>query len=146
MKAAKLLRDAENRITRDATASARHLAVAPLDLNRAVVGDTLTAQNQQQFYRFHFNELTARIHQLKHQLNATQLELMEQMKISHDLSVNYFISFVRRMYSLLFSFSMRVVGQNRRNGHPKQLSANETRCQWKISIELYESDQTMDQT
>lgn len=115
MKAAKLLKDAGNRIDRDTTVSAKHLTAAPLDFNRAVVGDKWTAKNQQQLYRLHFNELTARIHQLKHQLNATQLELMEQMKISHDLSVNYFISFVRRTYSffsllLLLFFFMLVVG------------------------------------
>lgn len=45
-------------------------------------------RNQQQLYRFHFNELTAQIHQLKRQLNDTRMELMDQMKISHDLSVN----------------------------------------------------------
>lgn len=98
MKAAKLLRDVENRMARDTCAHAKQVtsmatsqctaSTFPLECKRIVVDDQWTMQNQQQLYRFHFNELTAQIHQLKRQLNATQMELMEQMKISHDLSVN----------------------------------------------------------
>lgn len=95
IKAAKLLKEVENQFTRDTTAHAKSVKTtakqchaSSLDYHRAVVCDEWTVRNQQQLYRFHFNELTAQIHHLKRQLNVTQIELMDQMKISHDLSVN----------------------------------------------------------
>lgn len=95
IKAAKLLKNAENRFTRDATAHAKQMASIatshnPFHCHRGIAGDqqwTMTMREQEQLYRFNFNELTEQIHQLKRQLNATQMKLMEQMKIGHDLSV-----------------------------------------------------------
>lgn len=97
IKAAKLLKAVEHRMTRDRDAAAHAkmmnsvMAATPsFECQRAVADKQWTMQNQQQLYRFHFNELTTQIYQLKRQLNATQMELMEQMRISHDLSVSNF--------------------------------------------------------
>lgn len=78
---------------RDAAAHAKLMdsvmaATPSLECQRADADNQWTMQNQQQLYRFHFNELTTQIYQLKRQLNATQMELMEQMRISRDLSVS----------------------------------------------------------
>lgn len=99
IKVAKLLKNAENRFTRDATEHAKQIASMaatsqcttsynPFDCHRKFIGDQQwTMRDQEQLYRFNFNELTEQIHQLKRQLNATKMELMEQMKIGHDLFV-----------------------------------------------------------
>lgn len=99
MKAAKLLQSMENQFATDATDSAHAKEMALEEMkshctasqqspfDHGDFGDQWTMQNQQQLYRFHFNELSAQIHQLKRQLHATQTELLEQLEISRDLSV-----------------------------------------------------------